>query len=111
VSEDSVADETLIADLGICGVWSPKSEVLFDIHITDTDTKSYLSQAPDQVLFKAEVKKKHKYSAAATACCVHFTPLCFPSMASLVLKLPVLSRDLQMAFPPAGIGAILNNYS
>jgi len=28
-------------------------------------------------------------------------------MASLALKLPVLSRDLPMAFPPAGIEAIL----
>ena len=31
---------TLIADLGIRGVWSPHSEALFDIHVTDTDSQS-----------------------------------------------------------------------
>jgi len=77
VSEDSATDESLIADLGICGVWSPQSEVLFDICITNTDAQSHLIQAPDQVLFKAEVEKKCKYSAAATACHDHFTLLCF----------------------------------
>ena len=51
--------------------------MLFDIRVTDTDAQSYLSQAPDQVLFRAEVEKKHKYSAAATARRAHFTPLCF----------------------------------
>jgi len=77
VSEDSATDETLIADLGIHGVWSPQSEALFDIRVTDTGAQSYLSQAPDQVLFRAEVEKKYKYSAAATARRAHFTPLCF----------------------------------
>jgi len=107
VSEDSATDETLIADLGIRGVWSPQSEALFDICVTNTDAQSYLSQVPDQVLFRAEVEKKHKYSAAATARRAHFTPLCFLLMASLALKLPVLSRDSPMAFPSTGIEAIL----
>ena len=76
VSEDG-EDGSLIADLGICGVWSPQSEVLFDIRVTDTDAQSYLHHAPESVLFQAETVKKQKYSAAATARRAHFTPLCF----------------------------------
>ena len=40
VSKDG-DDGTLVADLGVCGVWSPQSEALFDIRVTDTDTQSY----------------------------------------------------------------------
>ena len=77
VTEDCTDGETLIADLGVRGVWSPQSEALFDIRVIDTDAQSYLSQAPDLVLFRAEAEKKQKYSAAATARRAHFTPLCF----------------------------------
>ena len=76
VSEDG-EDGSLIADLGIRGVWSPQSEALFDIRVTDTDAQSYLRHAPESVLFQAETEKKQKYSAAATARRAHFTPLCF----------------------------------
>ena len=75
VSEDG-DDGTLVADLGIRGVWSPQSEALFDIHVTDTDTQSYLGHAPESILCRAETEKKQKYSAAA-ARLAHFTPLCF----------------------------------
>ena len=70
-------DGTLIADLGVRGVWSPQSEALFDIRVTDTDAQSYLGHAPESILFQAETEKKQKYSDAAIARCVHFTPLCF----------------------------------
>ena len=53
------------------------SEVLFDIRVIDTDAQSYLTTAPNLVLFRAEGEKKQKYSAAATARRAHFTPLCF----------------------------------
>ena len=76
VSEDG-DDGTLVADLGIRGVWSPQSEALFDIRVTDTDAQSYLGHAPESILFRAETEKKHKYSAAAAARRAHFTPLCF----------------------------------
>ena len=76
VSEDG-DDGTLVADLGIHGVWSPQSEALFDIRVTDTDAQSYLGHAPESILFRAETEKKHKYSAAAAARRAHFTPLCF----------------------------------
>jgi len=47
---------------------------LFDITISDTD---YLCYAPETVLSRAEVEKKHKYFAASLARRAHFTPLCF----------------------------------
>ena len=75
VSEDD-DDGIFISDLGIRGVWSPQSEALFDIRVTGTDAQSYLSHAPESILFHAETEKKHKYSAAI-ARCAHFTPLCF----------------------------------
>ena len=70
-------DGTLIANLLIHGVWSPQSEALFDIHVTDTDAQSYLGHAPESILFQAETEKKQKYSAGANARHAHFTPLCF----------------------------------
>ena len=30
----------LIVDLGVCGVWQPQSDVLFDVHVIRTDTQS-----------------------------------------------------------------------
>ena len=77
IAYDYADDETLIADLGVRGVWSPQSEALFDICVIDTDTQSYLTTTPNLVLFRAEGEKKQKYSAATTARPAHFTLLCF----------------------------------
>ena len=51
VADDCTDGETLIADLGVRGVWSPQSEALFDIRVIDTDAQSYLTTAPNLVLF------------------------------------------------------------
>ena len=67
VADDCTDGETLITDLGVCDVWSPHSEALFNVHVTDTDAQSYLTIAPNLVLFRAEGEKKQKYFAAATA--------------------------------------------
>ena len=40
MSEDG-DDGTVVADFGVHGVWSPQSEALFDICVTDTDTQSF----------------------------------------------------------------------
>ena len=50
-SEDS---DLLIADLGVWGVLQSQSMALFDIHVVDTDTLSYLSHSPAGVLALAE---------------------------------------------------------
>ena len=67
VADDCTDGETLIADLGVRGVWSPRSEALFDIHVIDTDAQSYLTTAPNLVLFTAEGEKKQKYCVAVAA--------------------------------------------
>ena len=43
----------------IRGVWEPQAEVLFDIHIIDTDTPSPI--VLQSVLSSAEEEKKRKY--------------------------------------------------
>jgi len=73
----SVDGDVLIADLGIRGVWSAQSEVLFDIRVSDTDAQSYLSYSHKTVLLRAETEKKQKYFAAALDHHAHFTPLYF----------------------------------
>ena len=50
---------------------------LFDIHIVDTDAKSYQSHLPIAVLISAEAEKKRKYCDACTERCATFTLLCF----------------------------------
>ena len=77
VFEDSVDDKGLVPGLGIWGVWSPQTKVLFNVHVCDTDTQSYLGHTPALVLLKAEAEKKSKYSTAATVCRAHFSPLYF----------------------------------
>ena len=69
--------EALITDLGARGVWEPLAMALFDIHMVDTDAKSYLSHSPVAVLASAEAEKKRKYCDACTEHHATFTPLCF----------------------------------
>ena len=108
VADDCTNGETLIADLGVRGVWSPQSEVLFDICVIDTDPQLYLTTAPNLVLFRAEGEKKQKYSAAASARRAHFTPLCF-SVDGLAGSEAVcfLKRLADLAYPLAGTGLTL----
>ena len=77
VRDASVDGEALIADLGARGVWEPQAMALFDIHVVNTDAKSYLSHSPVAVLTSAEAEKKWKYCDACTECRATFTPLCF----------------------------------
>ena len=50
---------------------------LLDIHVVDTDARSYLSHSPSAVLASAEAEKKRKYCDCCTEHCAIFTPLCF----------------------------------
>ena len=40
IKDSSNGHDALVADLGICGVWQPQAEALFDICMIDTDTQS-----------------------------------------------------------------------
>jgi len=50
---------------------------LFDIHVVDTDARSYLSHSPGAMLASAEAEKKRKYCDALTKRHATFMPLCF----------------------------------
>ena len=58
VREADTNRPALIADLAVRGVWSPQTEALFDIRVTDTDAQSYIHQSPSDVLASAEREKK-----------------------------------------------------
>ena len=58
-------------------VWEPQALALFDIHVADTDAKSYLSHSPIAVLASAETEKKRKYFDAYIVHHATFTLLCF----------------------------------
>ena len=53
---------------------------MFDIHVIDTDTQSYVQHSVDAVLASAEREKKRKYSEAAMACHASFSHLCYQVM-------------------------------
>ena len=68
--------EALIGDISARGVWNPQSMAVFDIHVIDSDTPSYLSRTPDAVLLSAEREKKLKYNEACELKHASFTLLC-----------------------------------
>ena len=51
-------DPGLRLDLGICGVWQPRVEALFDIRVVDADAPSYGWRTPAAVLDSGAVEKK-----------------------------------------------------
>ena len=67
----------MIADLGARGVWKSQPVALFDIHVVNTDARSYLSHSPSALLVLVEAEKKRKYSDACTKYRATFTLLCF----------------------------------
>ena len=75
-ANDACGSQALIVDLAIRGVWETQEEALFDIRVTDTDAKSYLTHSPNQVLAQAEKDKKLKYGSSCEERRAVFTPLC-----------------------------------
>ena len=64
----------LIAELGVCGVWIPQAEAVFDVRVADTDAASYVGRSVDAVLASAEQEKKQKYLLAAETRHASFSP-------------------------------------
>ena len=67
-------EPSLIADLGVRGVWQPQAQALFDVHVIDTDAPSHVQRSVAAVLASAETEKKKKYNNAAIARRASFTP-------------------------------------
>ena len=62
-------NDTLIADLSICGVWEPQSDVLFDVCVVDIDAPSYHGRSLQNVSCSAEGEKKRMNLKACLAHC------------------------------------------
>ena len=72
-----VADEpSLVADLGVRGVWQPQpqTQALFDVRVIDTDAPSHVNRRVAAILSSAEAEKKKKCNNAANARRASFTP-------------------------------------
>ena len=86
----------LIGFVAIRGVWQPQATAFFDIHVVDTDAKSYGSLSPRLFWPMLNVKKKSKSTLMLVSCNtrhVSFTPLCF-SVDGLVGKEAKVFLDL-----------------
>ena len=106
MSEDG-EDGSLIADLGICGAWSPHSEALFDILVTDTDAQSYLHHAPESVCFRLRLKRSKSILPLLLPVVLTLPSFAFPLMVWPVLRLCALLKDLPLDYPPVGREATL----
>ena len=77
--QSATSGGALVADLQLCvqGVWIPQAEVLLDICVVDTNTKSYCDCTPMAVLRPVEHDKKQKYSKYCHDCRATFTVCVF----------------------------------
>jgi hypothetical protein len=61
-------------DLLIWGFWAHGMDVIVDVHMMDTDSKSYRSWDPHKVLTTQEREKKKKYLQSCLKHRRHFNP-------------------------------------
>ena len=89
VRDASVDGEALIADLGVRGVWEPQAMALFDVHVVDTDDRSYLSHLPSTMLASAEAEKKRSTVMPVLSIVPPLHHCVFQSMVLWVMRLLV----------------------
>ena len=61
-------------DLLIRGFWTKATDLIVDVRITDTDSKSHQGKDPAKVLEQQEREKKRKYLGPCLDRRKHFTP-------------------------------------
>jgi hypothetical protein len=66
--------EGLRGDLLVRGVWSKQTSCIIDVRVCDTDSNSYLSSTPANILRKQELEKKKKYLQPCLDSRRDFTP-------------------------------------
>ena len=93
VSEDG-DDGTLVANLGVHGVWSPQSEVLFDIHVTTLTSSPIFAMHLSPFCFGLRLRKGKSILLLLMLAMLTLPPFAFQLMAWLVLKLLAVLRDL-----------------
>ena len=67
----------LRGDIAVYSFWSRGTTAIFDVRVTDTDSKSYLATDPSKILSRMEKEKKDKYSDVCSENHLHFTPLVY----------------------------------
>ena len=63
--------------MSVYGFWTPGTECVFDVRVTDPSAKSYRKKDPRKVLETQEKEKKDKYLRKCLERRKHFTPLVF----------------------------------
>ncbi len=74
---DAILGEEARGDVGAHGFWQRGRSTIFDIRITDTDSKSYGNTASDRLLERFAHQKRDKYEEACLERRKDFTPLCY----------------------------------
>ena len=74
---DTILGEEARGDVGARGFWQRGRSTIFDIRITNTDSKSYGNKASDRLLERFAQQKQDKYEEACLERCTNFTPLCY----------------------------------
>eukprot|EP00804_Cyclotella_cryptica_P015082 CCRYP_000640-RA/>CCRYP_000640-RA protein AED:0.42 eAED:0.42 QI:0/0/0/1/0/0/2/0/139 len=64
-------------DVSAHGFWQKGRSTIFDVRITDTDSKSYGNTASDKLLERFAQLKRDKYEEACLERRKDFTPLCY----------------------------------
>jgi hypothetical protein len=73
----AVVETDLEGDKGIRGFWSHGRECIFDIRITNTDSRSHRNRDASKVLASQEKEKKDKYERACREQRKDFSPLVY----------------------------------
>ena len=74
---DTTLGEEMRGDVSAHGFWQLGRSTIFDICITDTDSKSYENTASDKLLECFAQQKQDKYEEACLERRKDFTPLCY----------------------------------
>ncbi|MEJ2330924.1 MAG: hypothetical protein P8Z33_13945, partial [Gammaproteobacteria bacterium] len=64
-------------DKGVEGFWAHRTTCIFDIRITNTESRRHRGASPASILAKEERQKKDKYLDTCLEHCRHFTPLIY----------------------------------
>ena len=74
IDKEAATGEDERGDLLIRGFWTPGTDCILDVRVTDTDSKSYCNRTPSKVLESQEKEKKRKYLGSCLENRRHFTP-------------------------------------
>ena len=54
-------NSSLVADIAICGIWQRQAMALCDVHVLDTDSKSYLHRPPQSLIANSRKREEEEF--------------------------------------------------